>query len=131
DIVSRRPRADGLLIETFGSPFSPLNESELQIAFVRALDCPSVLVSSSRLGAIGRTLQCLVALEAHGHRPGAVVLLGPTDDYAIEQISRHHPGQAVFGLTAPEEWTMAEIARCAVAERAALQSIGQALAPKA
>src|SRR5262245_23500426 len=49
----------GVLIETFGGPFSPLNETELQLAFVRELGGPRVLISSSRLGGIGRTLQCL------------------------------------------------------------------------
>ena len=45
----------GLLIETFGSPFSPLNDAELQIELIRRLDAPCVLVSSTQLGAIGRT----------------------------------------------------------------------------
>src|SRR5205823_3938542 len=52
DIVARRPNTPHLLIETFGSPFSPLNEAELQIALIRALGSPSILVSSSALGAI-------------------------------------------------------------------------------
>src|SRR5262249_43996370 len=58
-----------LLIETFGSPFSPLNETELQLALLRLLACPAFLVSSSAIGAVGRTLQCLQALEAQGVQP--------------------------------------------------------------
>src|SRR5262245_29400202 len=57
------PRRPGrhLLIETFGSPFSPLNETELQLRLLHELRMPSVLISSTSLGTIGRTLQCLEA----------------------------------------------------------------------
>src|SRR5947209_12805761 len=65
-----------LLIETFGGPFSPLNESELQIPLLHALAAASILVSSSAVGAVGRTLQALQALEAYAIRPHAVVLVG-------------------------------------------------------
>ena len=57
----RLPRAlngeRGLVIETFGGPFSPFNDEELQIALLRELALPCVLISSTKLGAIGRTLQ--------------------------------------------------------------------------
>src|ERR1043165_5618778 len=55
-----------MMIETFGSPFSPLNEDELQVTLLRQLRWPCILVSSSRLGCIGRTLQTLVGLEREG-----------------------------------------------------------------
>src|SRR5262245_19122009 len=48
-----------LLIETFGSPFSSLTETELQLALIERFNLPAILVSSSALGTIGRTLQCL------------------------------------------------------------------------
>ncbi len=35
-----------LLIETFGSPLSPLNDTELQIALIRQLGLPTILVAS-------------------------------------------------------------------------------------
>jgi adenosylmethionine-8-amino-7-oxononanoate aminotransferase len=128
-IAAARPGTSSLLIETFGSPFSPLNETELQIALVRALDCPSILVSSSALGAIGRTLQCLYALESHGHRPLAVVLLGPVDEFAAAQIRCRGQGLPVHCLTLPEEWTPAGIQRCAAKERGALQALRETLTP--
>src|SRR5437588_2500975 len=46
-----------LLVETFGSPLSPLNDTELQVVLIQALALPCVLVASSAVGAIGRTLQ--------------------------------------------------------------------------
>src|SRR5262249_5947054 len=99
EIAGQRPRTDNsLLIETFGSPFSPLNDVELQIALVKELACRSLLVSSSALGAIGRTIQCLLALGRHSVTPDAVVLLGARDDFAVEQIGRHQPGIPVFSL---------------------------------
>ena len=56
DIAAARPHVPGksLVIESFGGPFSPLNDNELQIELIRRLNLPSVLVTSSKLGAIGR-----------------------------------------------------------------------------
>ncbi len=128
-IAASRPSAPQLLIETFGSPFSPLNEEELQIALIRALDCSSILVSSSSLGTIGRTLQCLYALESHGQRPRAVVLFGPVDEYAAEQIGRHRPALSVFSLTPPADWSPAGIMQCAGQQVGVLQAIRDCLEP--
>jgi adenosylmethionine-8-amino-7-oxononanoate aminotransferase len=89
----------GLLIETFGSPFSPLTETELQISLIKALDADCVLVSSSALGAIGRTVQCLNALVAHGVVPKVIVLIGTPDEYAAAAINRH-TGIPVYSLPA-------------------------------
>src|SRR5258708_2624599 len=56
EIAGALPRAlngeRGIVIETFGSAFSPLNDAELQLAFIRALKRPCVLVSSTKLGCI-------------------------------------------------------------------------------
>ena len=80
-IASQTPRASkALVVETFGSPFSPINEQELQVALVEALALPTVLVSSSAIGAIGRTLQCLLALERFDVQARAVVLVGERDE---------------------------------------------------
>ncbi len=128
-LAAHRPDAANLLIESFGSPFSPLNDAELQIALIRTLDTPSVLVSSSALGAIGRTLQCLYALEGHGQRPVAVVLVGPADEYAVEQISLHRPALPVFCLTPPNEWTPTGIALCAGQQRGVFETLQDLLSP--
>jgi adenosylmethionine-8-amino-7-oxononanoate aminotransferase len=128
-IAAARPHASPLLIETFGSPFSPLNENQMQMALIGELDCPSILVSSSTLGTIGRTLQCLFALEAHGHFPRAVVLLGPIDPYAAEQIRRHRPKLSVFSLTPPQEWTLLGIERCAGDQISVFSELWEVLTP--
>lgn len=93
-----------LLIETFGSPLSPLNEDELQIEFIRRLGRPTVLVTSSRVGAIGRALQALHVLHFHQIEVASVVLLGPPDPYAVAQIQRHVAGRAVACLQPPVNW---------------------------
>jgi adenosylmethionine-8-amino-7-oxononanoate aminotransferase len=82
-----------LLIETFGGPFSPLNDDELQIELLRQLDRPCVLVTSSAVGAVGRALQCLQALAAVDITPIAVALIGDEDTFAAEQIRRHWGGE--------------------------------------
>ena len=109
------PRSPGrrLLIETFGSPLSPLNEAELQIALIQALAVRCVLVCSSAVGAIGRTLQCITALAVHGVRPVAVVLMGPPDPFAVEQIGRHWPQAAAFSLSLPAAWDAEGVSRAA------------------
>ncbi len=117
-----------LLMETFGSPLSPLNETELQIVSVRLLAVPTVLVASSAVGAIGRTLQCLKALANYAVRPAAVVLMGPPDEFAAEQIARHWPTVRVFGLQPPASWDVAGVARAAQEQRAVLETIRSCLA---
>jgi adenosylmethionine---8-amino-7-oxononanoate aminotransferase len=117
EIVRARPTPTQpdrhLLIETFGSPFSPLNETELQLALIHALALPTVLVSSSRIGAIGRTLQCLRALEAHAVEPRAMVLVGPPDPYAVEQLRKQPSFAWVIPIPPPASWDPAGVAAAA------------------
>ncbi|MCI0456596.1 MAG: adenosylmethionine--8-amino-7-oxononanoate transaminase [Gemmataceae bacterium] len=108
-----------VLIETFGGPFSPLNDTELQLALIHALSAPKVLVSSTALGAIGRTLQCLRALEAHGIEVGGVVLVGPHDPYALAELGKH-AGRTVRTVEPPVAWDVAGCAEAAARARAVL-----------
>jgi adenosylmethionine-8-amino-7-oxononanoate aminotransferase len=115
-IVAQRPNADALLIETFGSPFSPLNETELQVELIRGLSNAStrvVLVSSAKLGAVGRTLQTIAGLEHVGIDVHVIVLMGDPDDYAEATIRHHRPRAAVVSMGLPEEWTREGIVRAA------------------
>ncbi len=101
-----------LLIETFGSPLSPLNERELQIALIHQLRATAVLVSPTSLGTIGRTLQCLRALEGHGVEPFALFLAGPRDTYAGEQIHKWS-GHVGHPLEPPASWDVDGVAQAA------------------
>jgi adenosylmethionine---8-amino-7-oxononanoate aminotransferase len=131
DIAGCLPRAlngeRGLVIETFGGPFSPLNDDELQLALIRELDRPCVLVSSSALGSIGRTLQSLAALSAEGVEPFAIVLLGKRDPFAIEKIRQHRPEVTVVALDPPDEWTSLALAACAERQRDELSKVEHSL----
>lgn len=89
-----------LLIETFGGPFSPLNESELQIDLLQLLDEPSLLVGASTVGAVGRILGMVHALSTTGVRPRGIVLVGPRDEWAEESIGARS-GIPVFPIVAP------------------------------
>lgn len=115
DIIAALPASEKpLLIETFGSPLSPLTDDVLQIDLIRAFDLPLVLVTPSAVGAVGRALQASAALDQHGIRPAAVALIGPDDGYAVEQISRHLHGIPVVGLSLPPgEWTSDSLAKAA------------------
>ena len=112
-----------LLIETFGSAFSPLNDDELQLALIRELSDPCVLISSSKLGGIGRTLQALTALRAEGVEPAAVVLLGERDPYCEEQVRRHAGGTFVVSLAPPKQWTASALAECVESQRVDLERL--------
>ena len=124
EIAGATPRAlNGerfLLIETFGGPFSPLNETELQLELLKELHRPCVLVASSKLGGIGRTLQAMTALGAVGIVPVAVVLVGQRDAFAEEQIRLHQPELMVLSLEPPNEWTSPALRACAERQRNSL-----------
>jgi adenosylmethionine-8-amino-7-oxononanoate aminotransferase len=124
------PRALGrhLLIETFGSPLSPLNETELQIELVQLLAVPAVLVTPSAVGAVGRTLQCLQALASYAVGSIAVILVGQPDTFAAEQLERHWPAVRVFALLPPAAWDVEEIARAGREQRTVLEAIRSCLA---
>jgi adenosylmethionine-8-amino-7-oxononanoate aminotransferase len=111
-----------LLIETFGGPLSPLTQRQLQLVLIQALDVPCILVSSSALGAIGRTLQCLAALEVHGIIPKAVVLIGAPDEYAVWAIATH--GRiAVHQLRPLPAWDADTVRKEADAQRPTLHAV--------
>jgi adenosylmethionine-8-amino-7-oxononanoate aminotransferase len=86
-----------LIVETFGSPLSPFTEYELQAELISAFGLPTVLVASSTVGAVGRTLQAVAGMSDYGLRPVAIVLAGQADVFAAQQIERHS-GVKVFAL---------------------------------
>jgi len=125
-IAAARPASRRLLlVETFGGPFSPLNEQELQIELVHALGLPCVLVTSAEVGAVGRSLQCLRALACHGLIPACVVLMGRDDPFAVEQIGRHWNQGPVWCLQPPAVWDAAGVADAAAASREVLLAVGR------
>ncbi len=66
--------AELVLIEGAGGLFSPLSHQTLNVDLARDFQIPVVLVDSSRLGAIGRTLTAVTAAESVGLTVSAVVL---------------------------------------------------------
>jgi adenosylmethionine-8-amino-7-oxononanoate aminotransferase len=109
-VVPNSPRP--LLIETFGGPLSPLCGGVLQAELIAALGRPTVLVTSSAVGAVARSLQAISGMREFGLVPAAVVLIGPPDEYAIDQV-RRHSRVPVFFLEGPERWDEIEIRRAA------------------
>ena len=131
ELAQSRPESSKpVVIETFGSPFSPLNETELQLAFLQALDLPACLVTPSSVGAVGRSLQVLAGLESSGIEVAAVVLLGPTDPYAVEQIKRHAPLVGVFSLQCPARWQAEELMASASRQTLELEALRLALSAR-
>lgn len=127
EIRLARPASDlPLLIETFGGPLSPLNETELQAELIRRLGGPAILVASSALGAIGRTLAALRVLDGLGSDVRAVALVGSADPYAETEIHKHS-ALPVFGLRPPERWDHAGLAAAVAEQREALDRIRSAV----
>jgi adenosylmethionine-8-amino-7-oxononanoate aminotransferase len=93
--------AKPILIETFGGPLSPLTEEVLQIELIRSLDLPVILVTSSAVGAVGRTLAAVRAMADYAVHPQLIVLLGEADAFAERQIEKHTRGLKVVSLRVP------------------------------
>lgn len=129
ELMAARPASDvPLLIETFGGPLSPLNERELQLELIRGLAGPAVVVSSSAIGAVGRSLSALRILRSAGVDVRAVVLIGPADPYAEGEIERH--GQvSVIGLCPPARWDQASLAAAAAEQRHLLAGLRDRFVP--
>ncbi len=123
-ILAARPdAAKPLLVETFGSPLSPLTDDVLQIELIRDLRLPVVLVSPSAVGAVGRTLAAARALSDAGVRPSAVVLMGEPDEYAAGQIAKHAGGLVVSLRMPVGEWTPDSLQAAADRQRADLEGV--------
>jgi adenosylmethionine-8-amino-7-oxononanoate aminotransferase len=130
EIAASRPAATGkaLLIETFGSPLSPLTETGLQLALIHRLACATVLVTSSAVGAIGRTLQTLHALANHDVHPVAIALIGEPDSFAVEQIKQHWHPVPVFAVQSPKKWDATSIKQAAQQQKPSLLNIASRVA---
>jgi adenosylmethionine-8-amino-7-oxononanoate aminotransferase len=122
EIAAYRSNGGPLLIETFGGPFSPLNESELQIELIRELGTEAVLVTGSHVGAIGRVLATVRAVRQAGVLVAGVVLIGRPDPYAVEQIEQYG-GVEVQSLAPPESWEAASVAASADRQRQILERL--------
>jgi len=69
-----RDASDIVIVEGAGGLFSPLGDMTLNVDLARDLGLPLVVVDTTRLGAIGRTLAVVRAARAEGLRVAAVVL---------------------------------------------------------
>jgi adenosylmethionine-8-amino-7-oxononanoate aminotransferase len=128
EITLARPAGDRpLLIESFGGPLSPLNEDELQVELIRRLGAPAVLVASSALGAIGRSLSVLRVVR-DDCEVRAVVLVGPADPYAEAEIHKHS-GLPVVSLRPPERWDHTGLTIAVAEQRGALDRLRTAVEP--
>ena len=122
-IAAACPDDESLLIETFGGPFSPLNDGESQIELVRRLGLPTVLVGPSTVGAIGRCRAMLRALRTEEIVPRAIVLIGPEDTYAETELAKD--GVPVFGVRGLGDgpWTVERVRETATAQALTFDAI--------
>ncbi len=104
--------SDVVVVEAAGGLFSPIGESTLGVDLARDFGFPIVIVDSTRLGAIGRTLATVRAARAEGLVVAASVLseVSPSPDdegpagtraitrLALAEIARRLPGVPVTFL---------------------------------
>ncbi len=83
--------SDPLVIEGAGGLLVPLNEHDLMIDLILAMNCPVILVARSTLGTINHTLLSLEALRSRNMEPLGVIMVGPTNTAnrkSLEQFGR-------------------------------------------
>jgi len=123
EVVAAAPvSALPLLIETFGGPLSPWDDGVLQAELIAAFGLPTILVSSSKVGAVARILQAIAGMRFFGLRPSAVALIGPRDDFAVRQIERH-ADVPVLSVASADEWTAASMQLAADRNRAEFEKV--------
>jgi adenosylmethionine-8-amino-7-oxononanoate aminotransferase len=124
ELLSRLPQPPtDLLIETFGSPFSPLTNDHLQIEFIGRLPAGRIVVTPSTVGAIGRSLQTCYSLAQWGLAPHVVVLLGPDDPYAENELRRRLARTTIHSVQAPVSWDESGLRAAALAQTSVLEAI--------
>jgi len=100
EVIAAIPTTDKrILLETFGSPLSPFGgpfpfengftHGVLQAELLATLGWPIILVGTTAVGAVGRTLQACAGLRGYGLKPTVILLIGPKDEHAITQLSCH------------------------------------------
>jgi dethiobiotin synthetase/malonyl-CoA O-methyltransferase len=105
------------IVEGAGGVLVPLNEKELMIDFMRALNLPVVVAARSSLGTINHTLLTLEALRARSLCVAGVVMCGernPDNRAAIEHYGRcpvlgELPVFAPLTRSAVGDWAAAEL----------------------
>ncbi len=96
-----------VLIEGVGGVMSPITQETTGIDWLRAMDCPALLVTGAYLGAISHTLTALTALQTHGIKVAAVIVNareGQTigAQATADAIRRLGPALPVYGLEVGE-----------------------------
>lgn len=133
-IAAALPSPLPLVIETFGGPLSPYDDGHLQAEMIAALGLPVILVTSSKVGAVARTLQALAGMRPFGITPISVLLLGPADAFAVGQIECHGC-VSVRSMEVAASWDEVGIRIAADCNRVAFETIipakGSSLTPLA
>jgi dethiobiotin synthetase len=94
--------SDVVVVEAAGGLFSPIGERTLGVDLARDFGFPIVIVDSTRLGAIGRTLATVRAARAEGLIVAASVL---------SEVSRPPEDEGPASATAITRLTLVEIAQ--------------------
>ena len=120
-----------LFLESFGSPFSPWDDSALQVELFQKLAWPMILIGSTSVGGVGRMLGLVAALKSQGITPRAIVLLGEDPWTESELKKRLFPIPVVHILppqSSPnQKWTPEGLSNCARSQTDIFVSLAQLL----
>lgn len=115
-----------LFLESFGGPFSPWDDSALQIELFQNLAWPMILIGSTTVGGVGRMLGLVAALKSQGITPRAIVLLGD-DAWTEGELKNRLSPIPVIRLLPPEHWTPEGLATCARSQLGRFSFLAQLL----
>jgi dethiobiotin synthetase len=74
---------DAVLIEGVGGIMAPLDRTHTVLDWMKALECPALLVAGSYLGSISHTLSAAAVLRQHGIRL-AMIVVSESDGSGVE-----------------------------------------------
>jgi dethiobiotin synthetase len=101
--IASAPADAAVLIEGVGGVMSPVTDRATNLDWIKALDCPIVLVSGSYLGALNHALTAIETLKAHAVLIRALVLNESADstvdfDATLDALRRFAPDQTIATL---------------------------------
>jgi dethiobiotin synthetase len=102
-VLRRAARRATVVVEGVGGVMSPIAADALNIDLIAAVECPTILVSGSYLGAINHALTAIEALRARKIALQALVLsetAGSSVDFdaTLDSLSRFAPGVRVVPI---------------------------------
>ncbi len=114
--VANEPAADRWIVEGAGGVLVPLNDADLMVDLIVALQLPIVIVARTTLGTINHTLLTIEALRARRTTIAGVIAAGERNVENRDAIERYGHVEVVGEMPRFDPLTPDGLAACAAAE---------------